>query len=283
MALTVATCQFSVSADPRTNGAEIRRFIGEAAAQGANIVHVGECALSGYCRSNFPSWEGYNWLALRDEAQRVMDACSHHGIWAVVGSSHPLSNTNHPHNSVYIVTPDGRLADRYDKRRCSPGDLTCYTPGDHPVVFEVKGVRCGVLVCMEERFPDLWQAYANDGVTLVFHSTSGSLTAAADTDWTGMTGILARANAQHHQLFISQASWCPPFQEFPSLWVERGGHAFRQCDRHVAGMMLNRIPDDAEKDGFYGMVRRFRAEARSGALYAGHRCDDPRSRDRTTL
>lgn len=283
MTLTVATCQFSVSADPRRNGADIRALIAEAAAQGAEIVHFGECALSGYCRANFPNWDGYDWASLRQEMEQVMETCHHHRIWTVIGSSHPLTSGSHPHNSVYIVSPEGRIADRYDKRRCSVGDLTCYTPGDYPVIFTVNGIRCGVLVCMEERFPELWQAYADEDVTLVFHSTSGSLTAREDTDWTVMSGILAQANAQQHQLFVSQASWCPAFQEFPSLWVERGGHTVRRSQRHVPGLMLNRIPDDAGKDDHSRMVRRFRAEARSGALYADHYRDDPRSRDRTAL
>ncbi|BAI75297.1 carbon-nitrogen family hydrolase (plasmid) [Azospirillum sp. B510] len=283
MTLTVATCQFPVSADPRRNGAHIRAFVAEAAAQGAEIVHFGECALSGYCRANFPSWDGYDWTDLRREMRQVMDTCRRHGVWGVIGGSHRLTGGNHPHNSVYVVTPEGRIADRYDKRRCSVGDLTCHTPGDHPVIFDVKGIRCGILICMEEKFPDLWQEYSDAGVTLVFHSTSGSLTARADTDWTAMARILAQANAQQHQLFISQASWCPSFQEFPSLWVERGGHAVHHCTRHVPGLMLNRIPDDAGADAYSRMVRQFRAGARSGALYTDHYRDDPRSRDRTAI
>jgi deaminated glutathione amidase len=281
--MTVATCQFAVSGDPRLNGETMRGFIGEAAAKGADVVHFSECALSGYCRPNFPTWDGYDWDALRTEAIAVMDACRLHRIWAVVGSSHRLTGENFPHNSVYVITPDGEIADRYDKRRCSMGDLTCYTPGDHPVAFEVNGVRCGIVICMEERAPELWQAYADDGVNLIFHSTSGGLNATADTKFTEMSFFLARANAQQYQVFVSQASWCPPFQEFPSLWVERGGHIVRHCERHVPGMMLHSVPNDPEGDEFYAMVRRFRATARDGSVYRDYLRHDSRSTDRTSL
>jgi predicted amidohydrolase len=50
------------------------------------------------------------------------------------------------------------------------GDLAHYTPGDHPSVWELRGVRCGALVCYDYRFPELYREYKREGVELVFHS-----------------------------------------------------------------------------------------------------------------
>jgi predicted amidohydrolase len=88
--LTVATCQVAVSADPTANGAAIRQMIEEAAARGADVVHVGECALCGYCRNNFKTWDGYDWSASRTATLAVLEACRVHGIWGVIGCSHRL-------------------------------------------------------------------------------------------------------------------------------------------------------------------------------------------------
>lgn len=281
--LTIATCQFAVSADVRGNGQAMRAQIAEAAGGGADIVHFGECALSGYCRANFPTWDGYDWDLLREETVAVLAAFRSHHIWGVFGSSHRLTGDNLPHNSVYVVTPEGVIADRYDKRRCSMGDLECYMPGDHPVVFAVNGVRCGIVICLEERFPDLWQAYADIGVDCIFHSTSCSPKATEDTIFSMIGPVLAQANAQQYQVFVSVAGWSPPFQEFPSLWVKRSGKIGGLCQRHASGMTINAIPDDPEEDRFYAMVRQFRADARRGAIYAGRISPDPRSSDRTGL
>jgi predicted amidohydrolase len=281
--LTVATCQVAVSADPKANGAAIRQMIEEAAARGADVVHVGECALCGYCRNNFKTWDGYDWSALRTATLAVLEACQVHGIWGVIGCSHRLTPPNFPHNSVYVIRPDGTVADRYDKRRCSGGDVTCYTPGDHPVTFEINGIRCGVTICLEENFPDLWQAYADDGVTLVFQSTSVRVNDPADTITSDRTRFLAQANAEQHQLFISTAGWCSSGQPYPGLWVSRRGVIERQGEQPAPGLILNSIPNDPEKDAFFAMVRRFRVSARDGSYYRDHMRTDPRSSDRISL
>jgi predicted amidohydrolase len=280
--LTVATCQIAVSADPAANGTAIRQMIGQAAVHGADVVHVGECALCGYCRMNFKSWDGYDWDTLRAATLAVLEACRAHGIWGIIGCSHGLTAPNFPHNSVYVIRPDGTIADRYDKRRCSGGDVTCYTPGDHPVTLEVKGVRCGVAICLEENFPDLWQAYADDGVTLVFHSTSVRVNDPDDSIASDRTRFLAQANAEQYQLFISAAGWCPSGRPHPGLWVSRRGIIDGQSYQPVPGLILNSIPDDEEKDAFFAMVRRFRASARDGSYYRDHMRTDPRSSDRTS-
>ncbi len=46
--LKVATCQFPVSGDIKSNADYIKRFIAEAAANKADIVHFSEAALTGY-------------------------------------------------------------------------------------------------------------------------------------------------------------------------------------------------------------------------------------------
>jgi predicted amidohydrolase len=277
--LRVATCQFDVAADPRRNGATIRAMIAEAAGLGADLVHFGECALSGYCRANFANWSGYDWAALREETQAVLDACRAHSVWAAFGSSHPLGPGRLPLNCVYVASPEGRLVERYDKRRCSAGDLTCYSPGDHESLVEIKGVRCGVVICMEERFPDLWAQYEASGVELMLHSTSGSLGLSADRPFTEMTPLLGRANAQLFQMFVSQAAWSPPWQEFPSQWVERGGHSTKAPPRHAPGMVIGEIFDDPEADAFAAMIRKFRKERRETVIVE----KDPRALDRTAF
>ena len=71
---------------------------------------------------------------------------------------------------MYVISEAGEIFDRYDKRFCSgdaegrTGDLAHYSPGDHPSVWEINGVRCGALICYEYRFPELYRQYAGEGV-----------------------------------------------------------------------------------------------------------------------
>ena len=79
------------------------------------------------------------------------------GFWVVMGSAHPLTQPHKPHNSLYLISPAGKIVDRYDKRFCTPGDLDVYTPGDHFVTFKLKGFVCALLICYDLRFPELYR------------------------------------------------------------------------------------------------------------------------------
>lgn len=47
------------------------------------------------------------------------------------------------------------------------GDLAHYTPGDYSYSFEVKGVRCGALICHDFRYPELFREVKRLGVQLL--------------------------------------------------------------------------------------------------------------------
>ena len=178
--LTVATCQFPVGEDVQANAAHIRRQIKMAATRGADVAHFPELAISGL---GYPdrkrddwktAWQRRDWAGIRAAAETVRQACRDHGVWAVVGSSHSFDAGERPTNCVYIFDHTGAIVSRYDKRRCSESDLHNHTPGVRPVVVEIKGVPCGISICFEWSFPDIFSGYAAAGVDLLFHSVNAA-------------------------------------------------------------------------------------------------------------
>jgi hypothetical protein len=80
-----------------------------------------------------------------------------------------------------------------------------------------------------------------------------------------------QGHAFANSLFISVSNASARVQTFPSFWVRRSGRLGARCRRSTAGLVVNAVMDEPDKDEFYGMVRRFRAAARDGSLYAPHR------------
>ena len=126
--------------------------------------------LSGYVGSDFPSFEGYNWDLLKEETLKIMAAAGELGLWVVLGSTHPLTEPNRPHNCLYLMSPRGQIEDRYDKRFCTPRDLDHFTPGNRFVTFMLNGVKCSLLICFDLRFPELYRELYKLGVQCVFQS-----------------------------------------------------------------------------------------------------------------
>src|ERR1700760_2878038 len=86
--LTVATCQFPVSADIEANAGWMARQLREAVRQGARVAHFPEGALSGYAGTDFGTFTAYDWDALDRATDGIRELANELGIWVAAGSAH---------------------------------------------------------------------------------------------------------------------------------------------------------------------------------------------------
>jgi deaminated glutathione amidase len=304
--LIVATCQFSVSADIAHNAAQIKRQMTRASRAGARVAHFPEGSLSGYAGTDFDTFDGFDWDALRQATDDIAGHARDLGSWLVLGSAHRLTSPNKPHNSLYVIDDSGQIVERYDKRFCAgdadglTGDLAHYSPGSHFSVWTIDGVRCGALICYDYRFPELYREYARQGVQLVFHSFHAAnasperikaigeaigrgyrpLNPAATYTFPGITmpAAMTAAAASNH-VWIS----CPNSSAIQSCWpaffVRADGITTGRLRRNVAGVLLSTV--DTTED-LYDSTGQWRQGAISGTLHSGTLVSDPRSADRTS-
>jgi deaminated glutathione amidase len=304
MRITVATCQFPVSADVRANYEHIARQVCLAKQRGADVVHFPECALSGYADTDVKSYDGLDWDLLHRCARQTLQLAEQMRIWIILGTAHRLTGRHKPHNSLYIINDEGQIVDRYDKRFCAgdsdrTGELAHYTPGDHSCSFAIKGVRCGALICHEYRYPELYRAYKRDGVQLVFHSFhAGGNTAenykeikkqvgerfARFSDGSTLPEITIPATmksyAANNALWIS----CPNSSRNESCWgafaVRPDGVVVGRLRRNVAGVLVTVIDPEEQ---FYDSTAAWRDRAMSGVFHSGRLVKDVRLDNRKSL
>jgi predicted amidohydrolase len=273
--LKLATCQFPISADIAENARWIRKQITEAASQGADLVHFPETALSGYAGDDHESLDRLDWKLLRREMESILATAKKHRLWVVLGSTHRLGKGHKPHNSLYVISPAGRVVDRYDKRFCTVGDLRHYTPGDHFVVFEVNGVKCGLLICHDYRYPELYREYAKRGVNVMLHSFYNAFKT-EKTTLGKLTKEYAQVYASMNHVFASYTNTSRPCA-WPGYFVTPDGRVRGTAPTEKPAVMVNEI-DLSKKYGDPSGT--FRADAIRGKLNSGKKVDDPRSEDR---
>jgi predicted amidohydrolase len=153
--LRVATCQFPVSANPAENAKYIGDFMRQAGEAGAHLLHTSEACLSGYAGVDFRSFEKYDWDALRRETTGLRKLARELNLWLVLGSAHFLDRTAKPTNCLYLIDPEGKIADRYDKCFCTGGDQKHYSVGDRLATRDIRGVRIGLAICYDICWPQL--------------------------------------------------------------------------------------------------------------------------------
>jgi len=274
--LKIATCQFPVEADISANAEWIRKQMRQAHEQGVQVVHFSECALSGYARREHKNLVNFNWQLLRKETETIMALAKELKVWVVLGSTHQRAGQTKPHNSLYLINPEGKIIDRYDKRFCTYGDLHHYSPGDHFVTFKVNGITCGLLICFDVAFPEVYRQYKLLGVQVMFHSFYNARKKPDAVHLTIMP-VVAQARAASNHMYISMNnSTCA--HAWPSHFIHPDGLVADKLETHKPGIMINTVDLSRRyRDG----SKQFRRQAILGKLNSGTVVKGPRSEDRT--
>lgn len=273
--LLLATCQFPVSADVAANAEWIRKQLRQAHALDADVVHFPECALSGYAGVDHKTLDDFDWPKQREQLESILSLADELDLWVVLGCAHRLSDGIKPHNSLYVIDSEGTIVDRYDKRFCTGGDLKHYSPGDHFVTFDINGVRCGLLICYDIRFPELYRQYHKRGVQLMFHSFYNARQKEGSIHPKIMPPT-AQARAATNYMFISMNNSCAP-RSWQSVFITPDGLIQRKLILDQAGIMMNQV--DTQKK-YYDASRPYRLDCINGKWNSGDTVDDSRSNNR---
>jgi deaminated glutathione amidase len=278
--LNIATCQFAVGDSIKRNAGQIRGFMQKASSGGADIVHFPECALSGYVGTDFASFEDFNWDLLTEETEKIMSLAGKLGLWVALGSSHRLTEPNKPHNSLYLISPDGKIADRYDKRFCTIADLRRFTPGNRFTHFVINGVKCSLLICFDVRFPELYRRLYREKVKCVFQSFYNARQKGPSIHSYIMRQTM-QAHAASNGLWVSMSNPSGYFSPYPSCFIQPDGRIINQLKQNRSGIMINTV--DLNRD-YYDPSADYRDLAIDGIFTNGPtNLDDPRSKKTTIL
>jgi predicted amidohydrolase len=221
--LRVACVQMSCDADPNTNLEQADDAVAAAAADGARLVLLPENA----------AFLGP--MAVRRDLAEPLDGplagrfaamAAAHRVWLLVGgfperSDDPLR----PYNTAFLLGPDGAHHAAYRKLHLFSVDLPGVrldesdgtTPGHVPVAVDVEGIRVGLSICYDLRFPELYRALQAAGSTLlVVPSAFTRPTGAAHWE------LLLRARAVENQCYVAAPAQCG---EHPTTGRASYGHS----------------------------------------------------------
>jgi len=150
-------------------------------------------------------------------------AAAEFGIWVHAGSFHETGpDGGRTYNTSLVFDRGGRLAARYRKihlfdveipGRVSSRESARVAPGSDVVAVDIEGVRVGLTVCYDLRFPELFRILALRGARLLAVPSAFTLATGRD-HWE----VLLRARAIENQAFVlapNQIGNAPPhFESF---------------------------------------------------------------------
>lgn len=210
--MRAALLQLASGDDPAANLAATEALVREAAAGGAGLVLTPEC-------TNMVSASRERQRALlRPEARdptlaRMREVAAELGLWLLLGSLLLKAEGDERFvNRSLLIGPDGAIRARYDKIHMFDVTLTdgesyresaAFRPGDRAVLTDAAGLRLGMTICYDLRFPRLYRALAQAGAEVL----------AVPSAFTVPTG-----SAHWHALLRARAIECGAYVLAPAQW-----------------------------------------------------------------
>jgi deaminated glutathione amidase len=203
--MKIAALQMVSTPDVARNLDRAASLIDQAARAGAKLVSLPEY----FCHLGVRDTDKLA-IAEHDGAgpiQQLLSDCARRaGVW-VVGGTLPMrtADAERVRNSCCVYAPDGRRVARYDKihlfaydngrERYDEGRVL--EAGDTPVAFEAEGLRIGLSVCYDVRFPELYRRLCTPPCDLICVPSSFTYTT-GQAHWE----LLLRARAVEHQAYV---------------------------------------------------------------------------------
>jgi predicted amidohydrolase len=183
--------------DLDANVAHTIKLLERCAAQGAQVAVFPECSVSGYFDDVIPRLTARR---LREAEEKLCAACRRLKIWAVVGTPWPSGGPRF-FNSAVVIDDRGKVRERYHKVQLAEA---WPAPGDHLSVFRVLGVPCSIIVCHDERYPELVRLPVLAGARVVFYLSHESPVASENK--LGPYRAQIQARAVENTVFVVHAN-----------------------------------------------------------------------------
>lgn len=200
--MKIAVVQMDMKLDmPKENFAHAEALIRRAAAKNPDVILLPETWNTG-----FRPRAGLATLCDGDgaETKRCIGTLAREcGVNIVAGSVSTLRD-GHIYNTACVFDRTGECIAQYDKTHLFSyqDEDKFYTPGDSLCTFSLDGVKCGLVICYDIRFPELTRTLALRGVEVLF--VPAQWPAVRRYPWE----TLLAARAIENQFFVAACNSC---------------------------------------------------------------------------
>jgi predicted amidohydrolase len=205
--MRVAVCQLNSGDRREQNLAVARGLLEKAVAAGAEFAVLPEYVDYLGPGEGAPKPEGVDgeFAAFFAAAAREL------GIWVHAGSFHEAGpDDRRTYNTSLVFSPEGALTATYRKihlydveiaGRVSYQESRSVAAGEQTVVADVAGVRTGLSICYDLRFPELYRRLAVEGAARILVVPAAFMLHTGRDHWE----VLLRARAIENQCYVVAA------------------------------------------------------------------------------
>jgi predicted amidohydrolase len=170
----------------------------EAAAAGAELLVLPECAIPGYMFESAEEALPFAEEIPGPSADVLARECRRLGMHVVCGLLERDGDTLH--NAAVLVGPEGLIGTYRKTHLPFLGVDRFVVPGDELTVYDTPLGRIGIEICYDLRFPEVTRTLALNGADLVAHPTNFPVAARIQTE------LITVARAAENRIYLLTAN-----------------------------------------------------------------------------
>lgn len=232
--MKIGAYQFPVTGDLHRNFRAMKDAVAQAASEGVRMLAFPECALTGYPPRDLPNSAAVDFSKVEDCLRELAKLAAGHEMYIIAGSI--TKEEGRFYNSAVILAPDGTRS-VYRKRALWGWDRDNFFPGDPGGVLEIDGIKIGIRICFEVRFPEYFRELyqeATDLNLILFYDVSGF-------DDGGRYDLIRghiRTRAVENVCHTLSVDTAGPWQTAPTGLYDRSGGVVLELERGREGLLV---------------------------------------------
>ena len=231
--MRIAAYQFAVSGDISENYKEIEKAIHLAQNEDVQLIIFPECSLTGYPPRNIPDSSCVDFDLVQIMCEKLQSIANENDISIIIGT---IFKENEIYNRAMLFRPDSQI-EFYDKRALWGWDKDNFAKGTKDGIFEMEGIRFGIRICFEIRFPEFFRELykRNTDIDLVLFYDVADIDDRKRYDL--IKGHLQTRAAENVTTTIS-VNAVSPFQTAPTMVLGKSGQCLKECVRNKPGLLI---------------------------------------------
>lgn len=250
--LSVAAFQFVGSHDISKNVSAIERGVKWARASHARLLVTQECALCGYPPLEVESIHQIDLDEQEDALAHLRGLAVQYNLYIAVG--HITSTQRQFFNTVTMLTPDTQSFAPYYKRALWGWDADNFTPGSNRAgVYTIDGMKVGVRICYEIRFPEYFRELFLQKVDLVavpFADVGApEQVGKREVMWSHLV-----TRAAENAMYVVTANSLSQTQLVPTCLIDQDGQVITSAPSNEEALIAGAIVRDTPNFGRTGRI-----------------------------
>ncbi|HET8998035.1 MAG TPA: carbon-nitrogen hydrolase family protein [bacterium] len=224
---------------------KIKRLLSEASAQDAEIVCFPEAYLPGLRGQDFEVLP-FDWIQQERVLETVAQWARTYAVATILGMER-LTEAGRQ-IAAFVIDAWGQIQGYQTKNQLDPTEDQFYVPGNTRRLFEIKGMKFGVVICHEGwRYPETVRWAAVRGAKIVFHPhhTGSDQEGVRLTQWGASDGPYYEKammlRSMENTIYFASVNYALRFQESATSLIAPSGQCQAYLPHGQEGVLVQAI------------------------------------------